>query len=406
MFIPIRTESEWRRYPRVNVCLIGLNVVFFLLFGDAMTNPAMAAFRTRYLEFFPTQPALHQFVTYQFLHAHWGHLLGNMLILWVFGNSVNGKMGDLPYLLFYLAAGVFAAWGFAVVQSSPVPMVGASGAIAGITTAYLILFPRSHVTVLVWLFVFIHFIEVPAFLLIVAKIIFWDNLLRPSVEGAGQVAYHAHLAGYVFGLTAALGMLLLRALPRDRFDALAVWKQWRRKREFASVMRGPNAQARAQFGRVARVGRLSPEQQAAAERHLDAISDLRAKIALALEQNRTDDAMNAYGQLIAQDPQQCMSEAQQLVLGRAFYSTGRFPQAATSFERFVACYPHSAEAVEVTLLLGIIFARDLHQYERADELLTESLKKLSGQTRRRQCHQWLTKVREALGRPLPAPWSG
>ena len=78
---------------------------------------------------------MYQFFTYQFLHADVGHLFGNLLFLWVFGNSVNGKMGNWPYLLFYLAGGVCAAWGWAALNPGPLHLVGASGAIAAVTTA-------------------------------------------------------------------------------------------------------------------------------------------------------------------------------------------------------------------------------------------------------------------------------
>ena len=144
------------------------------------------------------------------------HLLGNMLFLWVFGNSVNGKMGDIPYLLFYLAGGVFAAWGYAILQAKVFYLVGASGAIAAVTTAYLALFPRSRVTVMVWFFFFIHFFEVPAMILIGLKVIVWDNVVAPKLAGADSVAYGAHIAGYFFGFLVSLNMLFLRALPRDQ----------------------------------------------------------------------------------------------------------------------------------------------------------------------------------------------
>ncbi|MGB2986893.1 MAG: rhomboid family intramembrane serine protease [Phycisphaerae bacterium] len=397
--IPIRTQSVSRRTPSVNYVLIAVNVFLFFLFNQLLTTEPMLAFKMRHLVFHAEQPAFYQFFTYQFLHADIMHLLGNMLFLWVFGNSVNVKMGDGPYLLFYLAGGVFAAWGYALVK--PFPLVGASGAIAAVTTAYLALFPRSHVTVLVWVFIFIRFFELPAMIIIGLKIIVWDNIIAPNLGREGSVAHTAHLAGYLFGFASALGMLFIRALPRDQFDILALWKRWHQRREFAAAMSDPAAVAQAQYGPVAREAPADPQQQAAEERHLDEITDLRGRISEQIERGDVRSAAALYEQLVVIDPVQCLSERHQMELAREFYGSGRFPQAAASFERFVDCYAHSSQVNDIRLLLGIIYARDLQQYEVADKHLSRSMETLRDQTRRDQCLQWLRDVRTALGRPAP-----
>ena len=401
VIIPIRTESEIRRTPLVNYVLLGANVFLFLVLDLAMSGEAIESFKMGHLALHSDEPALHQFFTYQFLHADLWHLLGNMLFLWVFGNSVNAKMGDIPYLLFYLGGGVFAAWGYALVTPQPSQLVGASGAIAAVTTAYLALFPRSRVTVMVWLFIFIHFFELPAMVLIGLKIIVWDNVIAPSFGGQGAIAHSAHLAGYFFGFVGALGMLFIRALPRDQFDILALWGRWKRRREFSSVMSKPGAAARAQYGSVARNGASDPKQRAIDERRFDEINDLRTRIGDRLEQHDAVGAAELHAQLLGMDSRQCLSQRHQLQIARHFYAAGRFPEAAAAFERYVESYPHSIESGEVQLLLGIVYARDLHQYEVADKHLTSSLKTLRDEARRGQCFQWLTNVRSALGRPAP-----
>jgi len=399
--IPIRTESVAHRPPLVNYLLIGVNLFMFVALNPAFGGPAIQAWKSEHLYFHSQAPALYQFLTYQFFHADAWHLFGNMLFLWVFGNSVNGKMGHVPYLLFYLAGGMFAAWGYAQISADAFELVGASGAIAAVTTAYLALFPRSHVTVLVWLFLFIHFFEWPAMIIIGAKIIVWDNIIGPMIEGGGAVAYGAHLAGYLFGFVASLIMLFLRALPRDQFDILALWKRWNQRRELAAVLANPAAAAAAQFGSVARVKPLSPQARVAAERQLDEISELRGKISERLEHHDAPAAAILYEQLMLKDPRQCLSERQQLAVAREFYGTARFPQAAAAFDRFVECYARSSELANVKLLLGIIYARDLAQFEAADKHLSESFEALRDDERRSQCLQWLQNVRSALGRPAP-----
>ncbi len=406
MFIvlPIRTETVSRRTPVVNYILIGVNILCFLVFSESVSGSAVADFRDRYLVFQSLDPMFHQFLTYQFLHAHGAHLLGNLLFLWVFGNSVNGKLGNIPYLLFYLSGGIFAAWGYALVRPDAFMLLGASGAIAAVTTAYLVLLPRSRVTVMVWLFLFIHFFEWPAMVLIGLKIIVWDNIVSPGLSGSGGVAHHAHLAGYLFGFVAALAMLFFRAVPRDKFDILALWRRWYLRREFSAAMSAPGAAGRAKLGAVARESSPDAAQQAIEERRLDDVASLRTRITESQERLDVAESAALYERLIAVDPRQCLSERVQLQIAREFYGSGRFPQAAAAFERFIESYPHSTEAGNIRFLLGIIYARDLRQYEIADRHLTQTMEVLKDEERLTQCYRWLCDVRAALGRTAPTGW--
>lgn len=401
LIIPIRTETVTRKSPTVNYLFIGLNIITFLLFHNPVASGSLLPFDETIFTFQSNNPQIYQFFTYQFLHADGLHLLGNLLFLWVFGNSVNTKLGNIPYIMFYLSGGVFAAWGYATLQTDTFSLIGASGSIASVTTAYLVLFPRSRVTVLIWLFIFIHFVEVPAMVLIVVKIVLWDNFLMPYLGGSQEVAHGAHLAGYFYGFTAALILLLLRAVPRDQFDILALWKRWNQRRAFASVMSDPHAAAQAKYGSVAQTVKVDSTEQAAQEKHLDEISDLRMTINNFLENADLSSATQHYEKLIAKDPIQCLSEKNQIAVAREFYRTNKFPQAAAAFDRFVECYPRSTDTMDIRLLLGIIYARDLHQFEVADKHLTESMESLRDEKRRNQCIEWLKNVREALGRPAP-----
>ena len=398
--IPIRTETVIRRTPAVNYALIAVNALLLLVLQAGFTEESALVQWQQSLALRAQEPAWHQFFTYQFVHADLKHLIGNMLCLWVFGNSVNAKMGHGPYLMFYLAGGVFAGWAHALLH--PNPLVGASGAVAAVTTAYLVLFPRSYVTVLVWFLVFIHFFEVPAMLVIGLKIVVWDNIIGPGFAPSQGVAYHAHLAGYLFGFVGALGMLLVRALPRDQFDILAVWRRWNQRRGASMATAGVGGP----YGAMGRPAPIDPQQRALEERRLDEFGELRSRIAAEIERGAVPAAAAWYEQLIARGPEQCMSEHQQLAIGREFYGNGRFPQAAAAFDRFVECYPNSSEAGNVRLLLGIIYARDLRQYEVADRHLTRSMEDLRDAGRRDQCLQWLRNVRAALGRPAPESLNG
>jgi len=401
LLIPIRTESAIHRTPTVNYLLIATNVALFFIFNDATTAKVISDFKHQVLAFQSHAPAFHQFLTYQFLHAHPMHLIGNMLFLWVFGNSVNSKMGDLPYLMFYLAGGIFAAWGFALMQSGHSELVGASGAIAAITAAYLALFPRSHVTVLLWVFVFVHFFEWPAMILILLKIIVWDNVIGPSLVGSEGVAHTAHLAGYFFGFVGALLLLLVRGLPRDQFDILALWDRWHRRRAMADAMADSRSAQRrgfSPFGGAVQAPEAGDPALAGAV--FDRIADLRSRIGELVEQGKPGEALTAYQELQAMDSRPCLAERHQLAIARYLYAAGLHAQSAAAFERFIEVYPRSQDTNEIRMLLGIIYARDLKQPDDADKHLTQALSDLKDEPRRAQCLDWLRTVRMSLDRPL------
>ena len=395
--IPIRTETSIKATPWVNYALIAANILAYFVF-DWSRDESLMRFKDERLILHADWPALHEFFTYQFLHANPMHLAGNMLFLWVFGNPVCAKMGPLPYALFYLAGGVFAACGYTF--GATAPMLGASGAIAAVTTSYLALFPRSRVTVLFFFFIITYF-HVPAMILIVFKVILWDNILMPGIGGGGAVAYSAHLSGYLFGFVATMLMLWLRALPRDTFDMMALWKRRHQRRAYAAALSDPTVRARAEFGTVARAVPESRESAAAESARLDQVTDLRSRIADCLGGGDAESAAALYEQLVSIDREQCLPEKQQMQVARQFYETGRSPQAAAAFEGFLGCYRRSTDAADVCLLLGIIYARDLGQYETAERHFEAALARMGDGARVEQCKRWLHDVRTALGKLAP-----
>jgi membrane associated rhomboid family serine protease len=147
-----------------------------------------------------------------FLHAGWLHLLGNMLFLWIFGNNIEDRLGRFKYLLFYLACGYAAAYGFAAVNPhSAEPLIGASGAIAGVLGAYLVLYPRARVWSLVPFLLFLP-LRIPAWVVLgLWFVLQWAYSAGYAAAGAGAVAYAAHVIGFVLG--AAVGLLVRAAGP-------------------------------------------------------------------------------------------------------------------------------------------------------------------------------------------------
>jgi len=160
-------------------------------------------------------------LTSQFLHAGWLHLIGNLLYLWIFGNNVEDRLGRAGFLIFYLTGGVLAGLAqVAIDPESPIPTIGASGAIAATLGAYLVFYPRAKVTSLVFLGFFYQLVRIPAAIVLG----FWfvlqllDGIGSLGMTQGGGVAFFAHIGGFLFGaLVAWLLTLLGRAGPATRY---------------------------------------------------------------------------------------------------------------------------------------------------------------------------------------------
>ena len=204
--IPLRDNIRSRRVPFVNYLLIALNVLAFML------ELGMGAGLEAFIRAWAVVPAelraapaseLVTVVTSMFLHGGIAHILGNMLYLYIFGDNVEDRMGHAAYLVFYLAMGSAAAVGHVLsAPGSTVPTIGASGAVAGVMGAYMVLYPRARVLTILPLFIFIEVVELPAvaylFLWFVVQF-FQGALAITSSPAAGGVAWWAHIAGFIAG---------------------------------------------------------------------------------------------------------------------------------------------------------------------------------------------------------------
>ena len=205
---PIRDHNPSGRTPFVTLVLIAINVVIFLGYFTTMGDWQL----TRFFMTWGLVPArlsagygYETLITHMFLHGGWMHILGNMLFLWIFGDNLEEQMGHFGFLLFYLATGLAAAGlQFVADPGSPVPMVGASGAIAGVMGGYLLLFPKARVDVVLIFVVFFRVILLPAWIVLGL----WFGLqvfsgLSTPTEGGG-VAYWAHAGGFIAGIVLTL----------------------------------------------------------------------------------------------------------------------------------------------------------------------------------------------------------
>lgn len=213
--IPLRALLRRSAPP---VVVLGIILLNFFCFLTELSRPG--TFVSHYA-LIPDHLRLSSLVTYMFLHAGWLHLIGNMWFLWVFGSHLENALGSVRFLIFYVACGVAAG----AVQSllnlgSPVPTLGASGAIAGVMGAFLIIYPRVRVVTLVFIVIFVTTLEVPAAFML----LYWFAIqlisglmstgrliLNGRIIDGGGVAWFAHVGGFLAGI------LIVKLLPFRRF---------------------------------------------------------------------------------------------------------------------------------------------------------------------------------------------
>lgn len=210
---PIRDHNPSGRTPYVTYVLIAVNIAVFLAYWLTLPDANQVNLFLYTWGLVPERliagQQIETLVTSMFLHGGWMHLAGNMLFLWIFGDNLEDEMGHVRFALFYLASGLAAAaLQVAADPASPVPMVGASGAIAGVLGGYLLLYPKARVDVLVIFIVFFRVFAIPAW--VVLGLWFGIQLFNSVSSTADGVAYLAHVGGFVGGVILTLPAFLKR----------------------------------------------------------------------------------------------------------------------------------------------------------------------------------------------------
>lgn len=211
--IPLRDEVPTRSFPLITVILIATNLLVYLyqlFLPEAVLNAMVYKWAyipieyTRFVQVYP-ELALPFGVTVfssMFLHGGFMHLAGNMLYLWIFGNNIEDYLGRVKFVIFYLLSGIAAVAIYTIVDSgSEVPLIGASGAIAGVMGAYIVLYPNARVHTIIFLGFFIQAVRIPAKILLAFWFILQVISGLPTLMGSSQggVAWFAHVGGFAFG---------------------------------------------------------------------------------------------------------------------------------------------------------------------------------------------------------------
>ncbi|MDH3343859.1 MAG: rhomboid family intramembrane serine protease [Desulfobacteraceae bacterium] len=219
--IPIRDTIPSKNYPVVNHTIIGINVVIYLfeMSQGADLNRFIYIYGlvpARYsvpqiASYFSTGQQLFSLFSFMFLHGGFFHLLGNMWFLYIFGDNIEDRLGPFRYIAFYLLCGITSGLSHLVLNfHSNMPTIGASGAIAGVMGAYLILHPNAKILTLIPIIIIPWFIEIPAFFFLGLWFVLQFLNATGSHGGAGGIAWWAHIGGFVFGI---VFLKILLALP-------------------------------------------------------------------------------------------------------------------------------------------------------------------------------------------------
>lgn len=368
LFFPIRSDRPLQATPYVNYTLIAVNVLIFGFtaqsLGVEMVNRFDPVHRFMLWEH---ETSIWQFISYQFLHASPMHLIGNMIFLWVFGNAVEDRLGKAGYLFFYLSMGVIAGIGHSLTSGHPV--LGASGSVAGVSGAFLMLFPLTRITFFYWFFVMIGFFEISATWVIafyVMKDIFFMGM------GVGNTAYTAHLGGYVGGFTVALGLLASRILTREPYDLFTMWGHKRRRDEFKKLSQQGY---QAWEGKAHHPGKDAPTEMTEEDKQ---VLEHRQQISRALADQDFNGATATYLKLVEAHGEQTLSQGQQFDIANQLFAQADHKSAAVAYERLLKAYPKHNERGNAQLMLGLINARYLNNPEAAKPHLQEASQRLHG----------------------------
>jgi membrane associated rhomboid family serine protease len=387
--LPYRTSIKPRKTPYANYIIIAINVLIFILSFHEPTRRGGEYLWpwARILILNPDYPQLWQFVSYAFLHGGYLHIIGNMYFLYLFGNNVNDKLGNVGYTAFYLAGAVFAGIGHYFLSNSEV--LGASGAIAAVTGAYLVLFPQTLISVFWWIIFIFNTIEIPALYFIAFKLIIFDNLLEPAFAPPIAVAYTAHLAGYTFGILSIILMLSTKLITSTHYDVWDMIRQWNRRRQFRDVVSGGYDPF---MGRP--IYKKEVKKTAAQQQLEEEAQNLRAEISRRIAERNLTEAGDIYLKLMALDDQQILPRQQLLDIANQLAGENKHNEAAQAYEQFLKHYSNYEYSEQVQLMLGLIYARYLNQTEQAIKHLQEAQKKLHDTSQLKMCQDELARLQQ------------
>lgn len=372
--IPIGTDRPLRRIPWMNILIILANVGLYFashrMFESHTGRLSPSGLSPGWDSWMlvPTHPKLWQFFTYQFLHENLTHIGFNMLFLWVFGNNLNEKLGNIGYLCFYLTGGILAGCG--QLLSSTAPTLGASGSISAVTGLFFVLLPRTHIRMFIFIIVYADVWEIPSMYFILFKV--GQDVIEPLM-GASNVAHMAHITGTVAGVVIGLLLVGLRLVQRDHYDLLAMIHRWRRRSQYHAMVA---AGAQPFMGAMGEDINVGPAVATGPAHENPKVAALRDEIALRIREKDFSGAAAKYLEMRAIDPRQILTLSDQRDVANQLMAEGKHIEAAAAYEDYLRAYPGRPQEDQIILVLALIYATYVLRPERAKELLRGVLPRL------------------------------
>lgn len=363
MLLPLGTDRPRSRPALVTPALVALNVLVFAAASVLnRTDPDGFEYRLGLVALDPQQIRWWNFITYAFVHADFWHILGNMIVLVVFGPNIEDRFSRLGFLAFYLVGAAGAGLTHVCFEFGPV--IGASGAIAAVTGAYLVLFPRTHVKCLLFLFV-IGVYMIPAWWFIAFAIM--KDFLTTGAGLGGNVATLAHLGGYAVGIGVSMLLLWTHLLEPEGYDLFSIAKHANRRRQFRELA----------YAQQAAKGRAVPAQSDA---RTDALAEQRAKVSGCVSNQDMAGAAEQYARLVARfsdiPKATVMSRRTQMELANHLFAVGEHRRAADAYGLFALEYPDDSETPRVRVMLALLSLRYLSDPDAARKALEFPLETL------------------------------
>jgi membrane associated rhomboid family serine protease len=340
-----KTRTAWANYA-----LMAANVVAFFAAKAGRSEAAYQAFVEAWGSI-PAAPNVETMFTSMFMHANLLHLAGNMLFLWIYGDNVEARLGSVGYVAVYLASGLAGnVLDMMLRPGSPIPGIGASGAISGVLGCYLIAFPRNRVKVFMWLYWFVRVLYIPAWLVILVWFVVIDNLLPVLAHVETGVAHGAHLGGFAAG---AVVMLLLRpvlgrAVPPPAFQGARSGVprgggllSWGGDSPYAGGRTAPSRFGGGGGGGQGTVEVLSPS---------DAVHAAWAA-------GRWEEAAQALSKALSRGQVPSIPEGEFIRIAVWLYDRAHFEEARQAFRAFLSTFPSSRNAPVASFALGMILSR-------------------------------------------------
>jgi rhomboid family protein len=373
MLFPLGDDNPTRTRPVMTWLLIAVNVVVFLLFNVQMGERELLRWTFDW-GYDPDHPFSMQILTSMFMHGGWGHLLGNMWILWIVGDNVEDKVGKLRYALLYLVGGCAAALAFAgithVVHTNPEileklgrqpPLVGASGAIAAVMGMYLVFFPEARIRLLLFVFVFVQVIPVRAKWFIgMTLLLDLFSSVAAGQAAAGGVATMAHVGGGLFGILAALVL-------KPSLGGGAEGDVWDVHTGFA---KRPNHDAQRWLDERLPAGpRGSPH-----EADEGSMMDLEQSITDLVRAGRVRDAIDVYPGYVAMARERPLPDDVQIEIAHEFYRQWLPKEAIPAYLRYLEASSAGPDAAEAKFRLGVLHARATGNRAEAERYLRDAVR--------------------------------